>query len=133
MEIRIRELRNKRGLSQQQLAKKINISSQNISRYERKERLPDIDTIISLAKALDVPLTEMFYFDDEKFQYGYNKTHEEKVLAAFAAFDKDDQEKLLSVIQKLSKKELDFISRVKNMKSEDENKLIKIVELIFDI
>ena len=44
MEIRIRELRNKRGLSQQQLAKKINISSQNISRYERKERLPDIDT-----------------------------------------------------------------------------------------
>lgn len=133
MEIRIRELRNKRGLSQQQLAKKINISSQNISRYERKERLPDIDTIISLAKALDVPLTEMFYFDDEKFQYGCNKTHEEKVLAAFAAFDKDDQEKLLSVIQKLSKKELDFISRVKNMKSEDENKLIKIVELIFDI
>ena len=54
-------------------------------------------------------------------------------MAAFAAFDKDDQEKLLSVIQKLSKKELDFISRVKNMKSEDENKLIKIVELIFDI
>lgn len=67
MEIRIRELRNKRGLSQRQLAKKINISSQNISRYERKERLPDIDTIISLAKALDVPLRKCFILTMKNF------------------------------------------------------------------
>lgn len=40
---RLKELRLKRGLSQQELAKKVGISNQSISSYEKGVRKPKIE------------------------------------------------------------------------------------------
>ena len=46
---RLRELRLKRGLSQQELAKKVGISNQSISSYEKGVRKPKIEAWEKLA------------------------------------------------------------------------------------
>lgn len=46
---RLRELRLKRGLSQQELAKKVGISNQSISSYEKGVRKPKIEAWKKLA------------------------------------------------------------------------------------
>ena len=51
---RIKELREKKGLSQIQLAKKTGISSQSISKYECGERNPKIEKWQALANFFNV-------------------------------------------------------------------------------
>lgn len=58
---RMRELREKRGLSQKQLAEKIGRSSSAISNYECDVQVPPTDVLLSIASALNVPIN---YFVD---------------------------------------------------------------------
>ena len=52
-------LRKDKGISQEELAYKLNISRQAISKWERGEALPDTDNLISLAKLYEVSLDEL--------------------------------------------------------------------------
>jgi transcriptional regulator with XRE-family HTH domain len=45
----LRALRNKKGISQQQLAENIGVSQQSINKYENHNIEPDISTLIKLA------------------------------------------------------------------------------------
>lgn len=47
--MRLKELRNKKGVTQEQVAKAIGIPANNYARYERNERNPDYDTLKLLA------------------------------------------------------------------------------------
>lgn len=47
--LRLEELRKKNGLSQNELAEKLNMTQQRISAYEKGKREPDINTIKQLA------------------------------------------------------------------------------------
>lgn len=47
------KLRKKHNLSQIELARKMNISRQAISKWERDETMPDIARLIDLAKLFD--------------------------------------------------------------------------------
>lgn len=51
---RIKELRIKNGLKQQELADMFGLSSGTISFYESEQRKPDIDFIVAIAKYFDV-------------------------------------------------------------------------------
>ncbi|MBX6333744.1 helix-turn-helix domain-containing protein [Candidatus Saccharibacteria bacterium] len=51
---RLRALREKRKLTQKELAEKLNIPNQNISNYERDFRQPDYETLQTLADFFDV-------------------------------------------------------------------------------
>ncbi|MED4936290.1 helix-turn-helix transcriptional regulator [Heyndrickxia coagulans] len=51
---RLRDLREKRKLTQKELAEKLNIPNQNISNYERDFRQPDYETLQMLADFFDV-------------------------------------------------------------------------------
>lgn len=51
---KLKQLREKEGLSQTQLANKLNISRGSISYYENKERLPDIDVLLRICKYFNV-------------------------------------------------------------------------------
>lgn len=46
---KLRDLREKSGLSQGDVARRLNIAASNISGYERGERSPSLSTIISLS------------------------------------------------------------------------------------
>ncbi len=50
---RIKELRKNKGLSQEQLGKKINVTKVSISCYENETRSPDLETFELLVDALD--------------------------------------------------------------------------------
>lgn len=56
---RLYELRKQNGLSQEEVADKLGISRQAVSKWERAEASPDTDNLISLAKLYGVSLDEL--------------------------------------------------------------------------
>lgn len=52
--MRLKELREAKGLSQTQLANELGISQQAYARYEKGDRKPKISTLIKLADYFDV-------------------------------------------------------------------------------
>lgn len=59
---RIKELRKNRGLSQEELAERADMSSKYISRIEMGQSFPSIETLAKLANALNVELKDFFEF-----------------------------------------------------------------------
>lgn len=59
---RIKELRKKKGLSQEELSEKADITPNYLSRIERGTENPTMDMFIRLADALGVEMWEMFDF-----------------------------------------------------------------------
>lgn len=58
------ELRKKNGLSQEELADKLGLSRQAVSKWERAESSPDTDNLICLAKLYNVSLDELLNTDE---------------------------------------------------------------------
>jgi transcriptional regulator with XRE-family HTH domain len=63
--MRIKELRKNEGLSQEELAERVNISSKYLSRIEMGQHFPSIDTLVRLADVLNVELKDFFEFAHE--------------------------------------------------------------------
>lgn len=55
----IRAIRESRGLSQEELAAKLNVVRQTISKWERGLSVPDADMLTSLSEALGVPVSAL--------------------------------------------------------------------------
>lgn len=62
---RIKNYRQKAGLSQEQLAEKINVSRQAITKWENDSGIPDIDNLISLSKVMGLSLDELVMGEKE--------------------------------------------------------------------
>ena len=58
-------VRKMHGFSQDELAEKIGVSRQTLSKYETGESLPDIERCKLLAEVLDVSLDELVNYDRE--------------------------------------------------------------------
>lgn len=56
---RLYEMRKKSGLSQEELAEKIGVSRQAVSKWERAEASPDTDNLILLAKLYSISMDEL--------------------------------------------------------------------------
>jgi transcriptional regulator with XRE-family HTH domain len=59
---RIKELRHRRGLSQEALTEKAETSANYLSRMERGTENPTLDMLIKIADALEVDMWELFDF-----------------------------------------------------------------------
>jgi len=57
---RLRELRERRSVSQEKLAARAGLNRTYISKIERGQRNITLDTITRLAEALECPITELF-------------------------------------------------------------------------
>lgn len=55
----IRELRERGGITQKQLAEKLNVSDKTVSKWETGRGLPDISVLTELAAALNVSVAEL--------------------------------------------------------------------------
>ena len=64
--IRIKTIRKKRQLTQEELAELVDRSVDAISALERGKSLPNFETLERLAEKLDVPIREFFEFEDEE-------------------------------------------------------------------
>lgn len=62
---RLADLRRSKGFSQEGLARKLGLSRQAVSKWERAESSPDTENLISLAKLYDVSLDELLNPSDE--------------------------------------------------------------------
>jgi len=60
------QLRNKAGMTQATLAARANLSLDLISRMERGERAPSLESIEKISNALNVSCAELFNFDGEE-------------------------------------------------------------------
>ncbi|MBW2545528.1 MAG: helix-turn-helix transcriptional regulator [Deltaproteobacteria bacterium] len=60
--IRIGEIRNKKGITQEDLSCKIDINSKYLSSIERGKENPTLNTLIRIAESLEVELCEIFRF-----------------------------------------------------------------------
>ena len=58
---RLYELRKKHGLSQEELAERLGVSRQAVSKWERSESSPDTDNLIALAQLYGLSLDELIY------------------------------------------------------------------------
>lgn len=55
----IRAIRKSRGLSQEELAIKLDVVRQTVSKWERGLSVPDSDMLVSLSDTLDVPVATL--------------------------------------------------------------------------
>jgi len=62
---RFLDLRKKHDLSQEELAERIGVSRQAVSKWERAESSPDTDNLIQLARLYNVSLDELLYADEQ--------------------------------------------------------------------
>jgi len=65
MQTRIRELREKLGLTQEDLAKKVDVTRQTILFMEKGKYNPSLRLAWKIARVFDRPIEEVFSFEDE--------------------------------------------------------------------
>ncbi len=59
---RIKELRTRKGLTQEQLTEKLNIGQRTLSKIERGNAFVSAETLAKLLTALDIGIDELFNF-----------------------------------------------------------------------
>lgn len=106
---RLRDMRNKRGLTQKALAERINKSVSAISGYESNVQTPPTDVLVSISQVLHVPIT---YFvdlscDDSYSTQGFSDEQRELLDLIFAEFtnpsgtSKELSSNQIEIIQKM--------------------------------
>lgn len=76
----LRELRKAKGLTQEQLAEKFNVSSRTVSRWENGNNMPDLDILIEVSDYYEIDLREIL--NGERKSEDMNKEIKETVLQA---------------------------------------------------
>ena len=74
----LKELRGGEGLTQEQLAEKLNVSRRTVSRWETGSNMPDLDLLIEMADLYKVDLRELL--NGERNSERMNKELEETVM-----------------------------------------------------
>jgi len=97
---KITEIRLTRKLTQAQLAEKVNVSVETISRLERGVSIPSLKTLENIAQSLNAPLTTFFEFDNR--------------LSKNRAFERE-LSKLTAFLRTLSIKEITLILDILNV------------------
>lgn len=59
----IRQLRNQKKVSQEELGYKASISAAHLGQIERGQKKPTVETLGRIASALDISVSELFRFD----------------------------------------------------------------------
>ena len=99
---RLRELRNSRGWTQEQLAERLGTSKQVISRYESGLRSPKISVVAQWAEKLGVPLEQ---FAEDTTPLTPKQDSDIQIMSrAMVAMTPEERAKLISVGRLLFKK-----------------------------
>lgn len=100
--MKIKELREEKGLSQKKLADNIGTSQRNIGRWENEENEPTMSQLIKLAEYFDCTIDYLVGKDDDETISPMTSTlslKEQKLLKSFALLDNEEKDKILSDIE----------------------------------
>lgn len=112
---RLEYLRKEIGLSQAEFAKRVNMTQQRISAYEKGKREPDIETIKQFANFFNVSIDYLLGKNDIRISKQINLSEDEVAFASkIIKLNKENQETLKSIIDGLfAKQELEHNKRKK--------------------
>lgn len=74
----LKELRNEKKLTQEQMAEQLNVSGRSISRWETGSNMPDIGMLVELAEFFEVSISEII--DGERKSEKMNQEEKETLL-----------------------------------------------------
>lgn len=109
MESRIKQLRKKRGITQQRLASELGITQQMLSKYEKDISLIKIDVLKRIAVYFNVTTDYLLGISDVKRdlqkQLKMNETLDEyyDLIEVYKDLDQYDKEMIWSIIQDVKK------------------------------
>ncbi|MFA7073713.1 MAG: helix-turn-helix transcriptional regulator [Endomicrobiaceae bacterium] len=99
---RIKEERQKRGLTQEELAVKAHIGTKFIGNIERGVSKPSLDTFIKIAKALNISC-DLLISEDKNKKKRYKKPVSKHLEYLVSEFPGDEQNQLVKVIKDIRK------------------------------
>lgn len=67
IKVSIKQERERLGISQRELARRIHMSGQMISKIERGETTPSIETLVKIGSVLNVPIHRFFEYDEYNY------------------------------------------------------------------
>lgn len=70
------ELRKKKGLSQEELANKLNVSRQTISKWELGDSTPDMEKLIAISDLFEISLDQLVLGKEQSSAEPISKTSE---------------------------------------------------------
>ena len=97
---KIKELRKKSGMSQEELAGAVNISTSFLSRIETAKENPSLDSLIKLAKALKISLYQLFKTEDNTKAITSELS---KIEALYVRLKPDRKQLAIKILKALSK------------------------------
>lgn len=95
----LKELRKKKGLTQEQLAERLNVSNRSVSRWETGSTLPDISILIELAEFYEVDIKDII--DGERKSESMNEETKE-LMNKVVDYTSNDKETIIKQTQKYS-------------------------------
>ena len=99
--MRLKELREGKKETQQQLSIILNVSQTMISRYELGESWPDIETLIAIAQHYYVSVDYLLGISESKLPYSKSdlSKKEQEMLFLFKRLDNAQKDKAMAYIQ----------------------------------
>ena len=96
---RIQRFRINNGLTQEQLAEKLGVSRQSVSKWKMEQSLPEIDKVVLMSKLFSIGMNEILLDDDELKNLRPQQMHLGSVYLIARDFEKSISfyEKLLSM------------------------------------
>src|SRR5690554_654550 len=110
---KIKRLRKERGWSQTQLSNKLNLHSQQISRYERGLFVPSSETLAKLAEVFGVSVDYLLNEDEDIGSYKIKDKQLRRYFAEVDKLEEDDKNLIKGVIESVLIKH-----KVKNLTSD---------------
>lgn len=108
----IKAAREAKGLTQEELGKRIGVTGVTIMRYEKSQRKPNLDVLFQLSDALGVSVTSLAGVEEipsvsvEDLEHQYSSLDPIiKISSMFPGMNREDQEKVVGLIEKLANKD----------------------------
>ncbi len=105
---KLRELRRKRGWSQDKLGEEVGVHGRHIGKYESGRALPNAEAIVNIAKKLEVSIDYLLINDLQGAQKSDMPLHDRELLQKFKALEgmpEKDKEVIISLIDAYIKKQ----------------------------
>lgn len=96
--IKLKQLRLQKGLTQKELAQKLNITYKNYNTYELGRATPDIETLIKIANFYHVSLDYLCGNEFHRLELGFLSENKEAIVRAVKELTEVQSEKVLSYI-----------------------------------